>query len=299
MAKQLTFLPTILMPEIYRPFIKNESFFVSKIEEIAEEGFYKGIEIASIHDKANRQRIREIASSAGLIITQWMTAAITEKGLDLSAVDEKSRQYAVSEIIKNIALAKETGASTIALITGPDPGEAQHEKAAESLVESLKEICTEARAYGMEVIVEPLDRHVHKKMFLGPSAETARILLEVKKSHPNIGFAFDTAHAALNGEKMEEALEITCPLVSQLHLSNAVVDSDDPLYGDYHIPLGEPGFLTYPKAVAIVKKTKSLGIFSAKPFRISVEVRTNENEDAHYTERVAKEFLKKLLVEEM
>ncbi|WP_223634635.1 sugar phosphate isomerase/epimerase family protein [Planococcus sp. 4-30] len=299
MAKQLTFLPTILMPEIYRPFIENESFFVSKIEGIAEEGFYKGIEIAGIHDKANRQKISEITSSAGLIVTQWMTAVITEKGLDLSAVNQKSRQYAVSEIIKNIALAKETGASTIALITGPDPGEGQREKAAESLVQSLKEICTEARACGLEVIVEPLDRHVHKKMFLGPSAETASILSEVKESHPNIGFAFDTAHAALNGEQMEEALEIASSLISQLHLSNAVLDNRHPIYGDYHIPLGEPGFLTYPKAVGIVKKAESLGIFTGKSFRISVEVRTNENEDAHYTERVAKEFLKKLLAEEM
>lgn len=297
MDKRETFLPTILMPEIYRPFTDDESFFVSKIEEIAEEGFYKGIEIASIHDKEKRKRIQEITSSSQLTVTQWMTAIITEQGLNLSAVEENARQHAVAEIIKNIELAKEAGASNIALVTGPDPGEELRGKAADNLVESLSAICLEAKNFEMEVLVEPLDRHVHKKMFLGPTDETVEILSRVKKNNSNIGFAFDTAHAALNGEKLEAALETASPLVSQLHLSNAVLNPADPLYGDYHIPLGDPGFLTYTRAVGIIEKVRSLGLLAAKPFRVSVEVRTNENEDAHDTERQTKKFLEKLLAE--
>ncbi|MCJ1908336.1 sugar phosphate isomerase/epimerase family protein [Planococcus ruber] len=297
MEKSMNFLPTILMPEIYRPFTGDESFFVSKIEEIAEEGFYRGIEIASIHDKEKRKQIREVTSASQLIVTQWMTAIITEQGLNLSAVDEKERQYAVEEIIKNIEWANEAGASNIALVTGPDPGEELRKKAGENLIKSLSSICAEAKSYGLEVLVEPLDRHAHKKMFLGPTEDTYNILSTVKKNHPNIGYAFDTAHAALNEEEIETAIELAGPLINQLHLSNAVLNPVDPLYGDHHIPLGAPGFLTYERAVSILEKVKMQGLFAAKPFRISIEVRTNENENAHSTELQAKQFLKRLLTE--
>lgn len=297
MEKPIEFLPTILMPEIYRPFTGDESFFVSKIEEIAEEGFYRGIEIANIHDKEKRKRIQEVTSASELIVTQWMTTIITEHGLNLSAIDEKARQHAVDEILRNIEWANEAGASNIALITGQDPGEELRIKAGENLVKSLSSICAEAEPYGIEVLVEPLDRHAHKKMFLGPTEDTCKILSTVKNNHPNIGFAFDTAHAALNEEEIETAIELAGPLMGQLHLSNAVLNPVDPLYGDHHIPLGAPGFLTYEKALSIMQKVKSQGLFAAKPFRISVEVRTNENENTHSTELQTKQFLKRLLTE--
>lgn len=89
--------------------------------------------------------------------------------------------------------------------------------AAEIFYQTLSEICEEAAKYNINVLVEPLDRGAHKKRFLGPTSEAVALFARVRESYPNVGFAFDTAHAALNGENIYEALELAKPYINQLH----------------------------------------------------------------------------------
>ncbi|MUV37062.1 hypothetical protein JNUCC1_00868 [Lentibacillus sp. JNUCC-1] len=296
MVEHNTFKPTILLPELYFPDADKKGFLAGKIEQFAEEGFYKGVEIPVINNSVDRQRVKEATASANFSVVQWMTALITNEGLDISAVDSSERVYATERIKKHIPAAVESGAGYIALITGPNPKVHLKEKAAESLYNSLCDICSYAGDFGLEVLIEPLDRHVHKKKFIGPTEEAVKIISQVKQSYPNIGLAYDTAHAALNGENIEHSLEIADMHISQLHLSNAVLNSKHKWYGDYHIPLGEPGFMTLEKATLILKKMKGTKILSQRDLRISVEVRSVSSNDAELQEKNAREFLKSLQV---
>lgn len=295
MMKNNFFTPTLLLPEVYFPHVNEKGYLAKKIEDVAEEAFYGGVEIASIHDASDRKRVKEASTHAGLTVVQWMTSLITENELDLSAVDTTVRLNAVEKIKRNLYLATECGATHVALITGPDPGVKLRKEANERLYESLCKICAVTSDYGINLLVEPLDRNVHKKRFLGPTDESIELISRVKDNHRNIGLAFDTAHAALNGENIQEAVDLSGSHISQLHLSNAVLDQSNPLFGDNHMPIGDPGFLNFESVMELFRRAKEAGILSEKVLRVSVEERTPIENDPEVTEMKGKVFLQKVL----
>lgn len=294
MTEAHAFKPTILLPEMYFPDVNKVGFLADKIEQIVEDGFYTGVEIPGIANPFDRERIKNATTSANLTVVQWMTALINEQHLDISAINSSERSHATEQIKKNISSAVETGAEHIALITGPNPKEKQQEKAAEALYKSLCDICSHANDFGIEVLLEPLDRLVHKKRFIGPTKKAVEIIGRVKQFHDNIGLAFDTAHAALNSETMEDSLYVARQDIGQLHLSNAVLNPGHQLYGDYHIPLGAPGFMTFKRATNLLKKAKEINILDQIELRVSVEVRSSDNNDAKLQASNAEMFLRQL-----
>lgn len=282
------FIPSLLIPEVYFPFNDDKSFTPDLIERLAGEGFYKSFEIGDNQDLPGRKRIAAAASANGIEITQWMTFLIDRNGLDVSALDSALRRETVRQIKDSLYAAAESGASNIALVTGPDPGADRRAEALDGLYESLCDIGGEAATYGMQLLIEPLDRFAHKKRLIGPTAETLQLIERVSGETPNIGLAFDTAHAALNGENVFEALELAKERVRQIHFSNAVLDTGSELYGDYHMPIGEPGFMNVETVGELLKKADTLGIRAEQGLRVAVEVRGKDREGCITNEKIVR-----------
>ncbi|WP_449537556.1 sugar phosphate isomerase/epimerase family protein [Ferdinandcohnia sp. Marseille-Q9671] len=276
------FLPSLLFPEVFHPFKREKDFAVDVLERLVVKDFYRSIELGDGFDKNERKRIADLTEKNNIEVTQWLTFLLEENNLDVSTLDNSLRLETVRQIKNSLYLAAEIGAKNIAIVTGNTPGNERWAEGIEGLFESLCEIAEAANEYNMNLLVEPLDRFSHKKRIIGTTEETVALLSRVKEKNNNIGIAFDTAHAALNGENILEALEIGKDLIHQIHFSNAVLDSQSEMYGDFHMDIGEPGFLTPKRIAAILQKASELGIQQENGLRVAMEVRGKGDKNTCY-----------------
>jgi len=296
MSMQRGLLPSLLVPEVYSPWKTEPGFVVQQIERVAGEGFFRSVEISRLPTAADRDSVRRICDDYGIYVSSWLTEIIDAEKLDLTSVDATLQQRSVEVIKRALPEARASGSRTVAMIGGPDPGPALRERGYDSFYRSMNAICIEAANLGMTVMFEPLDRFAHKKRLIGPTDEVIAAFARVRAEHPSFGLAFDTAHAALNEEDIGSALDLAKDQVVNLHLSNAVLDKDDPLYGDHHIMPGAPGFLTIDRAASIVARTLNLRIAAPGGLRISVEARAKPDDGRQTTASVSTAFLKAVLM---
>lgn len=287
-------IPSLLLPEVYAPWKAEPGFLVAQIERAGRSGFYRSIEIGPIADAADRSAIKRVCAEHGLQVAVWLTQVLDEEKLDLAAIDETLRRRSVEGIKRALPAAIACGATTVALVGGPDPGPELREQGYDSFVESLTEISVEAGNLGATVMFEPLDRFAHKKRLIGPTDEIVQAFASVRARCPSFGQAFDTAHAALNEEDIAASLALAREHVVNLHLSNAVLDRSAPLYGDHHMVPGAPGFLTIDRAAAIIAEVVKLGI---RGVRTAVEAKAKPKDNHQVTAETATRFLKAALAQ--
>jgi sugar phosphate isomerase/epimerase len=103
-----------------------------------------------------------------------------------------------------------------------------------------------------------------------------------------MGLVFDTTHIALNGEDIFKALEQTGSQIKGIHLSNAVLDTASDLYGDNHIPPGEPGFLTEELIGQFLRKVDRVMEGEVK---VAIEIRCREIHECRPVEKMARRIL--------
>jgi len=288
-------IPSLLLPEVYGPWKAEPGFIVRQVKKAAEDGFYRSVELSPVADREERSAIRRICDENGIQVSCWLTQLIDDEKLDLTSADETLRQHSVEVIKHALPAAIECGAQTVAFIGGPDPGPSLRQRGYESFYLSMTAICAAADNLGAAVMFEPLDRFAHKKRLIGPTNEIIAAFSRVRAEYPTFGLAFDTAHAALNEEDIAFALRLADGLVTNIHLSNAVLDKSDPLYGDHHMMPGLPGFLTLGRAASIAAEASNLPIARSKGLRISVEARASPDDDRQATAKLAATFLKEVL----
>ena len=290
-------LPSLLIPEVYGPWKAQKGFVPTQMEAAAREGFFRSFEVGSAHDEQDRAAIKRIVLDHGIYLSCWQTDLLDAEQLDLTAIDDTLRQRSVEVVKKNLPIVAETGARTVSFIGGPDPGAALRERGYEALYRSMSALCAEAADFGMSVMFEPLDRFAHKKRLVGPTVEILPVFARIKAEHPNFGMAFDTAHAALNEEDIKASLRLAKDQIVNVHLSNAVLDSRSPLYGDHHMPPGAPGFLTVERAAAIIAEIAQHAIGREQGLPIAIESRARPGEAEQAMANLTTVFLKDALAE--
>lgn len=290
-------LPSLLIPEVYAPWKAEPGFVPAQIEAAAEEGFFRSVEISPITHKQDRATVRRLVEEHKIYLSCWLTEVLDAERLDLTAIDETLRQRSVESIKRHLTAAAETGAQTVAFIGGPDPGPTLRSQGYESFVRSLSAISHEAANLGMTVMMEPLDRFAHKKRLVGPIPEVVDAFARIRADHPGFGMAFDSAHAALNEEEIEQSLDLASNEIVNIHLSNAVLDKQDPLYGDHHMMPGAPGFLTVDAAAAIVAQAARLNMGRPRGLPVAIEARARPGGGEQAVADKTKAFLKAVLVE--
>ena len=275
------FTPSAILSETHFPFLGEVGVFPPAAERIAEEGFFRNVEIGDVADGGDRRRIGEIIRDGGLSLSYWLTLPLAVEQLNLSSTDESLRTKSVERVTALMEHAAECGAKRLGLTSGPDPGGDLRAPATEQLYRSFGELCPAAdRSGGMDVMLEPLDRQAHKNALLGPMPESVDFIGRIRRDHSNIGICWDAAHMALCGEDLGESLTMARDIIFQIHLSNAVLDRADPAFGDNHMQIGRPGFLTLDGISQLLRQGTRIGLFGNNGgVRVAVEVRTAEGGD--------------------
>ncbi|MBM4029766.1 MAG: TIM barrel protein, partial [Planctomycetes bacterium] len=173
-----SFRPCILVSETHHPFLGAVGVFANALERIARDGFYGAAGIAGVPDGGERRQIADIVTTSGMSLTYWTSFVLAAQHLNLSALDPELRARSVSTIKRQMDDAMECGASALGVLSGPDPGPAARPAALEALCDSLRELAT-AGAHRLTVVIEPLDREIHKKGLLGPMSDSVAVLDKV------------------------------------------------------------------------------------------------------------------------
>lgn len=288
------FYPSIILAEMLFPYRDKSGVIADSVERIAEGGFYRCIEIGFISNGDERRRIKNITAANSLSVTQWMTSVLTGEKLNLSSIDSVLRAKSVARLKELMYNAAECGVVNLAVVSGPDPGKEFRKDATESFFDSMCELSEALSIYkGMNLIFEPLDREAHKNMLIGPTSEAIDIVKRLRKISPDIGISWDSAHVALCGEEIEDSLAQANEYIFLIHLSNAILDKYDAGFGDHHMFIGSPGFLTMELISKLFKRAIDMELFYKKIPSVAVEVRTLEGNDPWETEKHCREILLK------
>ena len=226
---------------------------------VFEEAGYTQIQMVDILDDSERAAFGEVALRNNARITYCIARLLNDHKLYLCDLDDEKRKAAIELVKSQFAKAREVGAEAITLISGPRP---ESEEARKAALAVLTEAMIEVAAYGRQVApeitlrIEPLDVSAHKKNTLGSTQEAIALCEAAERAGERVRLCFDTAHAILNGEDMEESIAAAGKWIEEFHLCNACITPGHALYGDRHIAPGEPGafdIAQYQKFIAAAK----------------------------------------------
>ena len=288
------FRPSVLLSESHFHYIKCGGSIADIVRRAAEEGFYRNLEIPVVNDAGERRRIENTVRKGGLSLTQWLTPSMAAEGLSLCSPDETLRSKSVRRAREMMEGSVECGAAAIGIASGPDPGMPAREEATRLLRESLRELgAAVGRPGRMRILLEPLDRGAHRNALIGPSPEALSLIDHTRLDSSQIGICWDSAHTALCGEDLIESLSALRGHIAQIHISNAVLDRSDKNFGDLHMAIGSPGFMTIEKAAEVLRSCTRMGLFNAKTVCVAVENRSEEGADPWATVNACTEILRR------
>ena len=286
--------PGLLASETFFPVLADEGRLTELVKRVTEDGFYGRVEISAMKTPLGQRELRALA--ARIPVTQWITNDLNALQLNPSAVDNQLRKKTVAKMTELVDVAAESGADRVAVISCQDPGAALRTEAAKALTDSLCETALYARERGITVMLEPLDRGAHKNNFIGPTDEAVAILKQVHETCDNVLISWDAAHVALNGEDVVVSLDQAFDYVGQIHLANAVLDRSSSAFGDWHMAMGAPGFLT--ETVAAELARCACRHLNGKRMAITIESRSENADVMLENDRKNRDFLARVLEQE-
>jgi sugar phosphate isomerase/epimerase len=216
---------------------------------------------------------------------------------NLHDLDEGRRRAAVENVRKIIAEAGEYGCRVLYVMGFEAP--ADRRAGLQKFRASLAELGAYARGMNSS---DPLtlsveNFHIFQKdpFLIGPTRETAELLRDLRRDHPNLGLTFDTSHILQLREDLPSTYRSVRDVIAHVHLSNCLLsDRSSPFYGDKHPPYGMPGSeIGKSELAAFLKVLKDAGHFerafpTGKPV-LSLEVITPPNQSPEKTLAEAKE----------
>jgi sugar phosphate isomerase/epimerase len=273
---------------------KGEGPIVETLQTLCEDDYFQVIEVTAIRDAAVRQRAIQLVRGAGKQVAFGAQPVLLAGRHDLNSTDIPVRQAALDAVRALIPQAKEWGALGLAVLSGPDPGEAKRPLAKTMLCASLKELCEfSRRAGGPPVLLETFDRvSFGKNCLIGPTDEAAWIADRVYPYYRDFGLVLDLSHLPLLGETPDHALKTVQQDLRLVHIGNCVLrDKSHPAYGDQHpmfgIPEGENGVDQLAAFLKVLLEIHYIGegqrrvvSFEVKPFgrQTSAQVIANAKE---------------------
>ncbi len=179
------------------------------------------------------------------------------------------------------------GASEALLISGPDPGKEKRDGAKAYLIESLLEIVDYAGTVNerLMVTIEPADRDIHRRQFIGPISEAVEIVSAVRVHAPNFGLTIDMSHLAQLGENKSKALHTAKGYFRHVHIANAIIKNQGhSRFGDEHPRFGiEEGEHDQESITDFLRELTQIGFFQQDTSQdqpiISIEVKPDKSED--------------------
>jgi sugar phosphate isomerase/epimerase len=225
---------------------EGEGPIIETLSRIAADSFFSAVEVTQMKDAKVRAEAARILATSGMDVIFAAQPALLRQGLSLCDLEPGKRQKAVDACKAMIDQAYELGASILALMSGPDPGESSRPQATEVLVDSLKQLCGDAQEKTAErmltISLENFDRDVDKRSLIGPTQEAAQVAEAVKGEYSNFGLTIDLSHQPLLRESVDEMVLSAVDHLVHVHVGNCVAeDSANPAYGDRHPRFGVAG----------------------------------------------------------
>ncbi|MBM3499097.1 MAG: sugar phosphate isomerase/epimerase [Armatimonadetes bacterium] len=234
------------------PVIKDDDpdLILQTAEVIARDEFFNVLEVRRSQHPGLHEKLRALADVSGLNLGVGGQPGLLLGKLSLNNPDAVGRQAAVDECKQAIDAAYELGARMMAVLSGPDPGEAGRAAEMDLLVDSCVQLCTyaqeKARDYTVWVSFEQFDDTVDKKCLIGPTERAVELAERVRGQVPNFGLCVDLSHLPLLGEDPMTCLSQASEYLIHVHAGNAIMsDKEHVGYGDMHPrfahPAGENG----------------------------------------------------------
>jgi sugar phosphate isomerase/epimerase len=191
----------------------------SSIEYLAGLG-YEGVELA-IRDPAqvNLDEAAATAARVGVGVPAIGTGqAFLEEGMALTAPEAGVRELAAARLEAQIEAARRFGALVIiGLIHGPIPPQADRERAAEWLLSGLNRLARRARAAGVRIVIEPVNRY--ESNWLNTVDEVLDLIEHLGED--NVGVLPDTFHMNIEEADVFEALRRAGSRLWHLHVADS------------------------------------------------------------------------------
>ena len=269
----------------YKATMGGEGPILETLTRLAEDPYFEVVEITTIKDENVRRQARDLLKAAHMTVAYGGQPILLRNKLNLNAEDPAARKAAVDALVAALPEAQYMGAPGLALLSGPDPGDAGRKKAVDLLVDSLSQVCAAAAPKGLQVVMETFDRMSGKNCkncLVGPNTLAVEVSERVRKSHPNFGLMLDLSHLPMQGEKPADALTVAKDHLVHAHIGNTIIKNPDhPAYGDTHPRFGcEDGSNDVPELVEFLRVLKGIGYLNPDNRRVlSFEVSPMEGEN--------------------
>lgn len=214
---------------------------------IANDEFFQVVELTHIDDAQIRKQVKKLLEDAHMEIGYAAQPIILWNNLNPNSLDDAERSAAIEALKNAVDEAHELGATIMAMLSGPYPGEQDKERALDKLVDTIIAVCRYAQEKApcdrkpLTITLESFDRDVDRKRLIGPSSEAAELAERVKEHVDNFGICVDLSHLPLLNETPEDCMAALGEHLIHVHVGNCVKQVGHPLYGDQHPPFGIPG----------------------------------------------------------
>ena len=262
--------PTCMISQYWPTSREKEGDTLAALQWVLEDQFFQAFQTVEVPYAAERKAIAELLAPDNLYLDYCVARVLNDQQGNLSSLDEEQRSRSVQIVIQQLADAREIG--------GFRPVAGARQTARRMVVERAGARGTPAvydRNYPLRH--RALSRHPYPAR--APRREGAQETLlwlytrcATVDGGPSGARAspvhhVDTAHCWLNEEDPVAMLQAV-PKVLEFHFCNCVTDPDSELYGDHHMPLGEPGRMTHATMARMIAQLKETGFLNKqdKPY---------------------------------
>jgi D-psicose/D-tagatose/L-ribulose 3-epimerase len=212
--------------------LKNQGF--STVEVYGEPDF---IDVKNLMDQFDSYSIK-ISGVTGM----WGLSSADNKSRNLVTTDSRLRLAAQNYVKKCVTLCHDLGGKTFNICLFSDEpliSDGNHKflpvemkrKLISSLVRPLRELAEYASDYGIDLVIEPLNRYSTP---ICTSSEDAKYIVN-QLNHENMGLMLDTFHMNIEEDSIYETIVVTSSLLRHIHVS----DNNRKMPGFAHIDFDE------------------------------------------------------------
>lgn len=224
-----------LFPEANR----DERIVLDTLDLFAHDLFFERIELRDIKDPKLRAEIKRRIETTRMKVTYAAQPKIFDMNLNISSINEPTRQKAIEELKVCLDDAADFGADRMTMIAGPMITK-NYEEGKQCLANSIVELSDYAEELGLKLHLEIHDYDIDKKRFLGPTKEAVDVLNKLSKNCPAFSYLIDLSHFPLLRESIEEAVLPLKNDFGYVHIGSSVMDEADERFGDMHPYFGYP-----------------------------------------------------------
>lgn len=212
--------------------LKNQGF--STVEVYGEPDF---IDVKNLMDQFDSYSIK-VSGVTGM----WGLSSADNKSRNLVTTDSRLRLAAQNYVKKCVTLCHDLGGKTFNICLFSDEpliSDGNHKflpvemkrKLISSLVRPLRELAEYASDYGIDLVIEPLNRYSTP---ICTSSEDAKYIVN-QLNHENVGIMLDTFHMNIEEDSIYETIVVTSSLLRHIHVS----DNNRKMPGIAHIDFDE------------------------------------------------------------